>query len=186
MKQSQFKPIMISFAKKEYEQKQNQANDKLKVLDEASVWIHKSISPQKVDMKKLSNNMVAYFKDLVLETFVKQNTLGLSADKLIEAKEIDIAILREIQRIYDSMSIPVSFKNGEAYIKIERKDYETWTVSQKQNERLLIGSKFVTALNEMDKIHPVAKMFATRLTNGYVIFDMYKNGFQVNPEMLRI
>ena len=36
----------------------------------------------------------------------------------------------------------------------------------------------------MDKIHPVAKMFATRLTNGYVTFDLYNNGFNVNPEML--
>ena len=42
--------------------------------------------------------LMAYFKDLVLETFIKQNTLGLSADKLIEAKEINIEVL-EIRQV---------------------------------------------------------------------------------------
>tara|TARA_A100001011_G_scaffold399992_1_gene511566 strand:+ start:3971 stop:4411 length:441 start_codon:yes stop_codon:yes gene_type:complete len=130
--------------------------------------------------------LMAYFKDLVLETFIKQNTLGLSADKLIEAKEINIEVLEIRQRVYDAMNIPVSFKNGEAYIKVDRKDYETWTTSQKQNERLLVGNKFIAALSDMDKIHPTAKMFATRLTNGYVNYDMYNNGFKVNPEMLKV
>ena len=111
--------------------------------------------------------MVSYFKDLVLETFVNQNTLGLSADKLIEAKEIDIAILYEIQRIYDSINVKVDFENNEAKIKVNRRDFETWTISEKQNQKLLVGNKFITALDEMDKIHPVAKMFATRLTKGY-------------------
>ena len=141
--------------------------NKLQVLDEASSWIHNTISPKKVDLKKLSNNMVSYFKDLVLETFVNQNTLGLSADKLIEAKEIDIAILYEIQRIYDSINVKVDFENNEAKIKVNRRDFETWTISEKQNQKLLVGNKFITALDEMDKIHPVAKMFATRLTKGY-------------------
>ena len=60
------------------------------------------------------------------------------------------------------------------------------TSSQKQNERLLVGNKFIAALSDMDKIHPTAKMFATRLTNGYVNYDMYNNGFKVNPEMLKV
>ena len=36
----------------------------------------------------------------------------------------------------------------------------------------------------MEKIHPTAKMLVTRLTNGYINFDMYKNGYCVNPELL--
>ena len=80
--------------------------------------------------------VVTYFKDLVLETFIKQNTLGLSADKLIEAKEIDVASLREIQRIYESISARVEFKNNVPSVKVDRKDYETWTTSERQNQRL--------------------------------------------------
>ena len=37
MKQSKFKPLMISFAKKEYEQEQEKATQKLELLDEAFI-----------------------------------------------------------------------------------------------------------------------------------------------------
>jgi len=57
-----FKPIMISFAEKEYIAKQKDAETKLMLLDKASVWIHNTISPEKVDLKKLSNNMVEYLR----------------------------------------------------------------------------------------------------------------------------
>ena len=175
---------MISFAKKEYEEEQEKATQKLELLDEASVWIHNAIDPKKVDMKKLHNNMVSYFKDLVLETFFKQNTLGLSANELIRAKEINYFSLVDIQSAYQDIKMKVDFKNNEAFIKVDRKEFETWTTSEKQNKLLLVGNKFISALDEMDKVHPIAKMFTNRLTNGYVNFDMYKNGFRVNPEVL--
>jgi len=175
---------MISFAEKEYIAKQKDAETKLMLLDKASVWIHNTISPEKVDLKKLSNNMVEYFKDLVLETYMTQNTLGLSPDKLIEAKEIDVEALWNIQKEYDVMKSTVQFKNNTPTIKVERRDFETWTTNQRQNTRLLAGNKLITALNELEKIHPTARMFCNRLTNGYVNWDMYRNGYYVNPEML--
>jgi hypothetical protein len=191
MKQSKFKPLMISFAKKEYEQEQEKATQKLELLDEASVWIHNTISPKKVDMKKLSHNMVAYFSDLILETFFKQNTLGLSAKELIRQKEISLFPLVDIQSAYQDIKMKVDFKNNEASIKVDRKDFEKWTTNEKQNKMLLTGNKFIGALNDMDKVREINKTFMSkefvwRLTNGFVLFDVMSNNFFVNPEMLEI
>ena len=132
-----FKPIMISFAENEYKAKQDLAKSKLERLDEGSVWIANTIDAKKCDMKKLSNNMVGYFKRLILETFMEQNTLGLSADKLIEAKEIDISVLRTIQKEYEKINADITFNNNVPSIKIERREYETWTTSESQNKKLL-------------------------------------------------
>lgn len=182
---------MISFAKKEYEQEQEKATQKLELLDEASVWVHNTISPKKVDMKKLSNNMVAYFSDLILETFFKQNTLGLSSKELIRQKEISLFPLVDIQSAYQAIKMKVDFKNNEASIKVDRKDFEKWTTNEKQNKMLLTGNKFIGALNDMDKVREINKTFMSkefvwRLTNGFVLFDVMSNNFFVNPEMLEI
>lgn len=179
-----FKPIMISFAEKEYKAKQKEVEEKLMLLDDASVWIANTIDATKCDMRKLSNNMTAYFKDLVLETFMNQNTLGLSADKLIEAKEINIGVLYDIQKRYDVMSSKIEFEKNVPSIKVERKDFETWTTSERQNKRLITANKLISALEDMEKEHTMAKMFVNRMTNGYVMFDMYDNGYKVNPEVL--
>lgn len=179
-----FKPIMISFSEKEYKAKQKEAEDKLMLLDDASVWIANTIDASKCDMRKLSNNMTGYFKDLVLETFMNQNTLGLSADKLIEAKEINIGVLYDIQKRYDLISSKIEFEKNVPSIKVKRKDFETWTTSEKQNKKLVTANKLISALIDMDKEHSVAKMFVNRMTNGYVMFDMYDNGYKVNPEVL--
>ena len=186
MRTSKFKPIMISFDEKSYNVAKDLASEKLELLDQASVWINNVLDPSKIDMKKLSNNMVSYFKDLILLTFMEQNTLGLSADKLIEAKEIPLAELQHIQKQYENIRAEVFFNKNEAFTKVERKDFEKYTSNEIQNKKLLTGNKLISALKDIEKETTISKMFVSRLTNGYVLFDVYQNGYIVNPEVLKI
>ena len=185
---SKFKPIMINFDKNSCEAEQLKAKQKLEILDEASVWIHNTIEiEKKINLKRLHLNMVEYFKDALLVVYKDQNTLGLSAEKLIEAKEFKVNELAEIQNRYEANDMVVTFsKNYLPSCRVERKDFETYTKNEKQNRRLLVGNKLITALNELEKEHSIAKLFCNRLTNGYVNWDMYRNGYYVNPEMLKV
>ena len=188
MKGYVFKPIMISFDKEGYENMQLKAKQKLEILDEASVWISNTLSIEdKIDMKKLHFNMLEYFKDAILVMFSEQNTLGLSADKLIEAKEFKVNELIEIQKRYEVNDMKVAFSNKHLpSCKVERKMFEKYTKSERQNKKLIAGNRLITALNELEKITPIAKMFCQRLTNGYVLFDMSSNNYFVNPEVLKV
>jgi len=185
---SKFTPIMIKFDKDSYEAEQLKAKQKLEILDEASVWIHNTIEiEKKINLKRLHLNMVEYFKDALLVVYKDQNTLGLSAEKLIEAKEFKVNELAEIQNRYEANNMVVKFsKNYLPSCRVERKDFETYTENDKQNTRLLVGNNLIAALNALDKHHPTAKLFCNRLTNGYVNFDMHRNGYYVNPEMLKV
>jgi hypothetical protein len=191
MKQSKFKPLMVSFDEESFRIMKNKAKGKLQLLDNASVWIANTIDVPKCDMRKLSKDMVGYFKNLMLETFMEQNTLGLSAEKLIEAKEIDLSPLITTQSLYDKIIIDVSFNKNIPSIKVERKQFEKWTKNENQNKMLLLGNKFIGALNDMDKVREVNKSYMSKeyvwkLTNGFVQFDVMSNKFFVNPEMLQV
>ena len=131
--------------------------------------------------------MLEYFKDAILVVFQRQNTLGLSAEKLIEAKEFKVNELIEIQNRYEANNIVVTFsKNYLPSCKVERKEFETHTTNERQNTRLLAGNKLITALNDLEKEHSIAKLFCNRLTNGYVNWDMRKNSYYVNAELLKV
>ena len=180
-----FTPIMISFAKKEFEQAQERAKEKERLLEEAISFCKSELKIESVNARKLSNNMIKYFKDLTLETFKDQNTMGLSAEKLIEVKELNIYILENIQKHYEAMSEEINFDLSRPRVKVSRKDYETYTASDRQNTILLTGQKFITALKELEKERECAKMLVSKLTNGYVVFNPYENKYIVNPELLR-
>ena len=186
MRSAAFKPIMISFDNESYEAAKERASEKLRLLHEAENFIQLLLKVEAVNLKKLSYNMVNYFKDLMLETFKDKNTLGLSADKLIEAKEIELHILIALQKHYDNMPEQIDFSLKRPRVKVSRRTYETWTTNEKQNKRLLAGNKIISALKDLEKETAIAKFHVNRLTNGYVIFNSYKNDYFVNPEMLQV
>jgi hypothetical protein len=188
MKQSKFKPIMISFDEEGYKADTIKAKQKLEILDEASVWICNTLDiDKKVNLQRLHTNMLEYFKDAVLLVFHKQNTLGLSADKLIEAKEYNVKELVEIQNRYEANNMPVSFsKKYLPSCKVERRTFEKYTKNERQNSKLIAGNKVISALNDLEKITPLAKMFCSRLTNGYILYNLRKNKYFVNNEVLNV
>jgi hypothetical protein len=108
-------------------------------LDNGSMWIHKhlDLSDTKVNMRQLSNDMVGYFKDLILDVFKDVNQLGMSADKLMDAKEIPVRELAKIQSDYEKLRIKsqVTFEGNTPLIELKRSDFELWTKTERQNKK---------------------------------------------------
>ena len=182
---NKFKPIMISFNEDAYINAKKTAQKKLEQLDKASVYIHKQLGKDiKVNMKKLAVNMIEHFKDLVLERFKDVNQLGLSAGKLIEAKEFNLTELQKIQSEFDNMVGDIEVKSNTAFIKVDRKDFETWTTNEKQNKKLLAGNKLISALNDFNKENNLYHNFIAQGTGGYIKYDMYKNHYYVSNEVI--
>ena len=119
--------------------------------------------------------MVEYFKDLVLKHFMSSNQLGLSANKLIEAKEIPIFELAGIQKKYESekFNLDIKFPENIPTIEIHKKDFETWTRNEKQNKKVAYGNQFIKAINDLSSIgvktYPVD---ITRATTNYILYDL--------------
>mgnify|MGYP001417200625 CR=1 FL=1 len=179
-----FKPILISFDKELYELELKKAEEKLKLLDSASVWICNVLDIDKLNLRKLHNNLVGYFKDLLLEKFSKQNTFGLSADKLIEMKEIKINELLELQQKYLSNNAKLKVDNNTANILVVRKDYELYTKSDRQNTILMSYREFLLVLDKLQSNGvKVYKNYVCMATGNFVQID-YRGRYKINKDYL--
>lgn len=183
---NKFKPLMVSFDEDSFKVADKQAQEKLQLLDDASVWVHNAIPiEKKINLKRLHLNMLEYFRDAILVIYKDVNQLGLSADKLIEAKEINISELIEIQKQYESIPITVVVnKDNLPTVEVKRKDYETWTTSESQNKRLLAGSKLISNLKEVEKYAQVYPRDINKATSGFINYNLQKQTYFVSPEFV--
>ena len=179
---NKFKPLMVSFDEDSFKVADKQAQEKLQLLDDASVWVHNAIPiEKKINLKRLHLNMLEYFRDAILVIYKDVNQLGLSADKLIEAKEINIAELKEIQKQYDALDVTVSVKENVPQVEVKRKDFEVWTTNEKQNKKIVAGNKFIQAIKDLEELNHVFPFHIQNATGNYIQFDGRTNKYRINP-----
>tara|TARA_B100001250_G_C19727366_1_gene756731 strand:- start:57 stop:626 length:570 start_codon:yes stop_codon:yes gene_type:complete len=184
-KEKGFTPIMLSYDDLGYDKAQKKAKEKLELLDKASAWIHNAIPQVKVKIKTLHNDILEYFNDLVLSAYKEENTLGLSAEKLIDLKEIPIKELAAIAADYYKNDFEITFPDGVPSTNVDRKPFETWTVNNNQNRLLMAGKKFINACEDLSNVQSVAQFTISQATRQFILFDMRNQKYYVNPEVIK-
>lgn len=183
-----FKPLLVWYDELSHQKAEDSAESKLKLLDEASVWIYNTLDlseDKKINLKRLHLNMIEYFKDVVLHKFKDVNQLGLSAIKLIEAKEIPLYQLVEIQKKYESVEInfDITFPDNIPTIEIHRKDFETWTRNEKQNKRVIFGNQLIKSVNDLStlgvKVYPAT---IRQATSNFILYDFSNQKYMLNRQ----
>ena len=128
--------------------------------------------------------MLKLFKELILKTYKDVNFLELTSEKLIEAKEFNIAKLIDLQKQYEDIDLPLVFMDGSPSYATLRSDFEVWTTSEKQNLKLAKGNKFIAALLELAEEVHITPGFIINSTQETIIFDHDKNKYIVSPEYM--
>ncbi len=139
-------------------------------------------------MRKFHRNMVEHFKDIILHYYKDKNQLGLSAKKLIEAKEIDILKLFNIQQRYEKLSIgsEITFVDNVPTIIVKKENFQTWSTSERQNQRIVLGNQMIKSIKDLTtslniKVYPFD---IQRATSGFIQFDHIGNEYQLNKEII--
>jgi hypothetical protein len=179
-----FKPILVSFDNKSFKEPQGKAQDKHLLRIEATNWIEDVLSIEDIDIQKLHEDMIEYFKELVSEAYQEVNQLELSASKLIEAKEIRMYELREIKSKYEAIDLPLTMVDKIPTFSVDKKEYEVWTRSENMNNKLTKGNAFIFALNQLSGDINVSHRFITNATSGVIRYDLFKNEYLVSPEYI--
>ena len=181
-----FRPLLVYYEEREHKRAEDTAQKKLELLNEAKQWIHKYLGDIIINTKRLHNNMVEYFMDLVLYHFRDVNQLGLSANKLIEAKEIPLSELISFQSKYEAIELNgIKFPDNIPIIEIDKKDFEIWTTTEKQNQKVILGNQFIHAINELTKIGiRVFPRNITQSTSNFILYDLAKNSYALNREYI--
>jgi hypothetical protein len=183
-----FQPLLVWYDERAHLQAQEEAERKLMHLDNGSMWIHKhlDLSDTKVNMRQLSNDMVGYFKDLILGVFKDVNQLGMSADKLMEAKEIPVRELAKIQSDYEKLRIrsQVTFEGNTPLIELKRSDFELWTKTERQNKKVIFGNQFIKSITDLEQSLNV-KVFPaniTTATSGFIQYDLRNRKYVIDRQ----
>ena len=181
---SKFKPMLVSFNEKLYNKALAASQEKHLLRIEATNWIQEVLSIEDIDTKQLHENMLKLFKELVLKTYKDVNLLELTSEKLIEAKEFNIAKLIDLQKQYEDIDLPIIFEDGSPVYATLRSDFEVWTTNDKQDLKLTKGNKFITPLQELAEDVHIMPRFIINSTQGTIIFDHIKNKYIVSPEYI--
>ena len=137
--ETQPKPQIISVNTRQYDKDLEKHNKWLEYAFESVQWLEQetkvSIGIEDLTVDNSLNVFLAYFKEL----HKKENTLNLSAIKLADLMELDLA---RIISIFDTSKI----KN---YPKPILKDYEMYAVGEKELAKLKIAQDFLEIMGKL-------------------------------------
>ena len=139
-KETQPKPQIISVNTRQYDKDLEKYNKWIEYAYQSVEWLEQetkvSIGIEDLVCENAQNVFLSYFK----KRHEKQNTLDLSAIKLADLMELDLA---RIISIFDTSKI----KN---YPKPDIKDYEKYAVGEKELAKLKIAQDFLEILGKLD------------------------------------
>ena len=139
-KETQPKPQIISVNTRQYDKDLEKHNKWLEYAFESVQWLEQetkvSIGIEDLVCENAQNVFLSYFK----KRHEKQNTLDLSAIKLADLMELDLA---RIISIFDTSRI----KN---YPKPDIKDYEMYASTPQEIERLHIAKEFLNIMGKLN------------------------------------
>jgi len=168
--ETQPKPQIISVDNRQFQKDQEKYNKWLEYAYQSVEWLEQetkvSIGIEDLVCENAQNVFLSYFK----KRHEKQNTLDLSAIKLADLMELDLA---RIISIFDTSRI----KN---YPKPDKKDYEMYATTPQEIERLHIAKDF---LNIMGKLETGINF--TQPLKAPVKRDVYTGHAVINPYFVR-
>ncbi|MDC3241041.1 hypothetical protein OAT68_01410 [Flavobacteriaceae bacterium] len=175
-----FKKQLVSFDEAGYKRAIEDAKRKIETFNQALSFAEKHIVV--FDKEEFARNFVEFFKSEFHKVHQEQNTLGLSPDKLLFVKEVDLTRLNNLQRTFKDDESAISFDttDGKPKPDIDKTQFEVWTKSPEQNERLKIGQTLIDALRKASahtKIYPLAVQQAT---SNLVMYNVRTNDYTVN------
>ena len=169
-KETQPKPQIISVDTRQFQKDLEKHNKWLEFAYSSVEWLEQesgvSIGIEDLTVDNALNVFLSFFK----KRHEKQNTLDLSAIKLADLMELDLA---RIISIFDTSRI----KN---YPKPDIKDYEMYASTPQEIERLHIAKEF---LNIMGKLETGINF--TQPLKAPVKRDVYTGHAVINPYFVR-
>lgn len=178
-----FSPELIFFDEEGYKHETDIAQAKLKALDSAMVHCEQYVSV--TNLKAFEGDIIDHFKSLILDTYKEFIKLGVSVEKIIDLKDIDIRTLQELAETYYSLKGEITWSDdNSASIVVNKRPYQKFTKNEEQNKALKTIQNFISAVENLQAINNGIRIGTIALASGgSVIGDMRTNSLKVNTIM---
>ena len=173
-----YKPMLIDVDNDGYNYALKRAKEKVHLYNKALAWCQQHIDV--TDCEGFSASFSHYFKQEYHLLNKDKIKLDIRIEKILDLMDISLFELERIEADYRSNDSPLQFNNGVPLPDIKIRDYEIYTKSSEENERLRDARKFIEALKRLShhtKIYPLNIQGAT---SNLVRYDLRSNEYSVN------
>ena len=125
-------------------------------------------------------DMITEFKRALLEKQKQNIQIPISVEKLIYMMDVPIGKLEQIAEKYYSSTANVNLKDGTMTAVVDRKKYQKFTESEKENERLRLAKKLIDVLEQVEQETRVYPMDIAKGTTHFIGYDIRENKWMPN------
>ena len=180
MKKDKFVPMKITFMTREYNQAEQDASNKLKLIHEAFDWCKQHIDTSKTNKSMFVYDMIVEFGECLVEEKGDAVKIKISAEKLMFLLDIEISKLASLKSSFDySSSLVVKVWEGEFICPVNKEDFQIYTKDQEENDKLIAGNNLVKALDMVSKYTKIYPLNIQQATSGFLEFQLSKNSYNI-------
>ena len=180
MKKDKFVPMKITFMTREYNQAEQDASNKLKLIHEAFDWCKQHIDTSKINKSMFVYDMIVEFGECLVEEKGDAVKIKISAEKLMFLLDIEISKLASLNSSFNySSSLVVKVWEGEFICPVNKEDFQIYTKDQEENDKLIAGNNLVKALDMVSKYTKIYPLNIQQATSGFLQFQLSKNSYNI-------
>lgn len=173
-----YKPMLIDVDNDGYNYALKRAKEKVHLYNKALAWCQQYIDV--TDCEGFSASFSHYFKQEYHMLNKDKIRLDIRIEKILDLMDISLFELERMEADYRGNDSPLQFNNGVPVPDINIRDYEIYTKSSEENERLRDARKFIEALQKLSQHTIVYPLNIMRGTSNVIRYDGIKDEYSVN------
>tara|TARA_R100000935_G_scaffold55782_1_gene86213 strand:+ start:2775 stop:3332 length:558 start_codon:yes stop_codon:yes gene_type:complete len=179
MKKDKFVKMKTSFDMATYNQSLVEAKRKLSIVNEAYEWCNNHIDNSKMNKNEFVFDMTKEFSRCLKEQKGDAVKIEISVEKLMFLLDIEISMLGALKSEFSSIKLELKVVDDLFNCEVIKEDYQSYTTSQEQNDKLIAGNNLVKALEMVSKYTKVYPLNIQQGTSGFLQFQLSKNSYNV-------
>ena len=185
MKKDKFVKMKIHFDDVSYNEALIEAKRKLNVITEAFEWCSNHIDNSKMNKNEFVFDMTKEFSRCLQEQKGDAVKIEISVEKLMFLLDIEISKLGALKSEFNSMKLELKVVDDLFSCEVIKEQFQSYTTSQEQNDKLIAGNNLVKALEMVSKYTKVYPLNVQQATSGFLQFQLSKNSYNVRIHEMR-
>lgn len=173
-----YKPMLISTNEEGYQISLKKAEEKCRLFHEALSWANQHVLID--DFKAFSDSFTDYFKEAYRLIHKNNIKLDIRVEKILDLMDVPIEELHKIEEKFKSNDSPIHIDENGVKPNINKRDFELYTSSSEENEKLRDARAFLDALKKLERHTKVYPINIQQATSQMIQYNIRNNTYSVN------
>lgn len=175
---SQYKAMLVYTDEEGYQSALRIAKEKVTLFNKALGVASTHIAVE--DTKAFAESFTTYFKREFYKKHKEKIQLDISVEKLLGLLDINLKPLYDLEVQFHSINAEIRWEENKPTVYVDKKPYERWTKSAKENEIVKAGRKLLDAIDEISNYTNIYPLTIQQATSNLIAYNMRTNEYRIN------